>query len=91
MITNNVRIPVFGKKANIIERTPESISKKGYLLMKDSEFYTNPRIMTSNGFRNLANHRYILDTRRVDHSEPIETADGTNEFRGKTNEPFVHK
>jgi hypothetical protein len=90
LISNKVRIPVFGKKANIIERTPASISKKGYLLMKDSEFYTNPRIMTANGFRNLANHRYVLDTRRQDHSEAIATADGTNEYRtGK--EPFVHK
>lgn len=62
--------------------------------MKDSEFYTNPRIMTSNGFRNLANHRYILDTRRViDHSELVATAeDGTNDLRVQTNEPnIVHK
>lgn len=57
--------------------------------MKDSEFYTNPRIMTSNGFRNLANHRYVLDTRRQDHSEAIATADG-NEFRSDK-QPLVHK
>lgn len=45
LISNSVRIPIFGRKANIIERTPESTSKKSYLLMKDSEFYTNQRIL----------------------------------------------
>lgn len=51
--------------------------------MKDSEFYTNPRIMSTSGYKNLANHRYVLDTRKQDYTEPIATADGTNDFRGK--------
>lgn len=82
LILNNVRIPIFGRKANIIERTPESISKKSYLLMKDSEFYTNQRILGQTGYTNLANHRYVLDTRRKDYNEKVATADGSvNDIR----------
>ena len=32
--------------------------------MKDSEFYTSARILGTSGYANLANHRYVLDTRQ---------------------------
>lgn len=40
LISNQVRIPIFGQKIKPTERTEESISKKGYLLMKDAELYS---------------------------------------------------
>ena len=64
LISNKVRLPVFGRKENIIERTEDSISKKGYLHMKDSEFFQSARIL--GGGLNLntnhpLNHKYVLD------------------------------
>ena len=64
MISNSVRIPIFGRKANIMERTEENVSKKNYLLMKDGEFYANPRLLGQAGFSNPANHKYVLDPRK---------------------------
>ena len=61
MISNQVRLPVFGLKANIMQRTEENISKKNYLLMKDGEFYTNSRLLGQQGYSNFANHKYVLD------------------------------
>lgn len=50
--------------------------------MKDSEFYTNQRILGQTGYTNLANHRYVLDTRRKDYNEKVATADGSvNDIR----------
>ena len=40
LISNKVRIPIFGQQIKPKERTEESISKKGYLLMKDAELYS---------------------------------------------------
>ena len=64
LISNKVRLPVFGRSEPIIERTKESISNKGYLLMKDSEFYTNSRILAPGQNLNINQgiaHKYILD------------------------------
>lgn len=40
LISQNIRLPVFGKPYQLIERTKSSISKRGYLLKKHPE-YTN--------------------------------------------------
>ncbi len=47
-----------------MERTEENVSKKNYLLMKDGEFYANPRLLGQAGFSNPANHKYVLDPRK---------------------------
>lgn len=63
LISNRVRMPVFGRSVKPIERTEESISRKGYLLMKDSEFYTSSRVFTNQvfGVSNALQHKYVLD------------------------------
>ena len=61
LISYNVRLPVFGKKATIMERTDENISKKNYLMMKDGEFYTNFRLLGREGYTNYVNHKYRID------------------------------
>lgn len=76
LISNKVRLPVFGRRENLIERTKDSISKKGYLLMKDSEFLSSQRIL---GNQNLPivqqsiNHKYVLDPA---HSIVLKSTDG---------------
>jgi hypothetical protein len=40
LISNNVRLPIFGKQYSIFERTKSSISKRAYLLKYQNE-YTN--------------------------------------------------
>ena len=63
LISNRVRMPVFGRSVKPIERTEESISRKGYLLMKDSEIYTSSRVFTNQvfGVSNALQHKYVLD------------------------------
>lgn len=44
--------------------------------MKDSEWYTHPKILGTTGYSNLANHKYVLDTRKQrDHLKQVATAD----------------
>ena len=47
LISNKVRLPIFGRKEKIVERTRDSISKKGYLLKASHQFSTA--------------HKYVLD------------------------------
>ena len=63
LISQHVRLPVFGRKVNPIERTDESISRKGFLLMKDQEFYTSTRVFGNQvfGVSNAHQHKYVLD------------------------------
>ena len=44
LISQHVRLPVFGQSINLIERNDETISRKGFLAMKDQEFFKSPRI-----------------------------------------------
>lgn len=69
LISNSVRLPIFGRKANIMERTDDNVSKKNYLLMKDGEFYANPRLLGQAGYNNPANHKYVLDPRKRELGE----------------------
>lgn len=77
LISNRVRLPIFGRKANIMERTEDNTSKKNYLLMKDGEFYANPRLLGQAGYTNPGNHKYVLDPRKRELGEQIATADGS--------------
>jgi len=40
LISQHVRLPVFGRPAQIVERSKETMSKKEFLTMKDNEWYT---------------------------------------------------
>ena len=37
LIQNNVRLPIFGRSLPRLERNKQSISKRGYLVMRDKE------------------------------------------------------
>ena len=58
-----MRLPVFGASVKPIVRTEESISRKGFLLMKDKEFYTSSGVFGREvfGVRNAQEHKYVLD------------------------------
>jgi hypothetical protein len=58
-----VRLPVFGSSIKPVERTDENVSRKGFLLMKDKEFYTSTRVFGSQvfGVTNAQEHKYVLD------------------------------
>lgn len=44
LISNQVRLPILGQQQPIHERTKESISRKGFQEMKDTEFYNSRRL-----------------------------------------------
>lgn len=58
-----MRLPVFGQSAKLIERNDETTSRKGYLSMKDQEFYTSQKGIVNSyfGIPNIPNHKYVLD------------------------------
>lgn len=58
-----MRLPIFGSKANIIERTDETQSMKGFLQMKDQEFYYSAKVFGNQAFGvlNAQQHKYVLD------------------------------
>ena len=41
LIQNNVRLPILGRGMHRIERTEKSISNRGYLIMRDKEYYSS--------------------------------------------------
>ena len=64
LISQHVRLPVFGQSAALVERTKESVTNKGYLEMKDKEFYTaqNSNLYGNPYFGMHATaHKYVLD------------------------------
>ena len=58
-----MRLPVFGQKIQPIERTDETISRKGFLQMKDQEFYRSSRVYGTQlfGVSSAQIHKYVLD------------------------------
>ena len=63
LISQNVRLPIFGRSVKPIERTDESMSRKGYHMMKDREFISSTRVFGNQdfGFTNAQHHKYVLD------------------------------
>jgi hypothetical protein len=51
---------LFGRQANLIERTKESISRQGFIAMKDNEFYLS-RSMNPSALMNPDLQRYVID------------------------------
>jgi hypothetical protein len=51
---------LFGRQANLIERTKESTSRQGFIAMKDNEFYLS-RSMNPSALMNTDLQRYVID------------------------------
>jgi hypothetical protein len=51
---------LFGRQANLIERTKESISRQGFIAMKDNEFYLS-RSLNPSALMNTDLQRYVID------------------------------
>ena len=50
LISQKVRLPVFGQKVQPVERTDETMSRAGFLKMKDQEFYASGRAFGNHVF-----------------------------------------
>ena len=63
LISQQVRLPVLGRSANLIERSKETMSRKDFLMMKDNEFYTQEKSYNGQffGLNNATLHMYKLD------------------------------
>lgn len=63
LISQHVRLPVFGRPAQIVERSKETMSKKEFLTMKDNEWYTQRKVFGNQlfGMNNATSHKYKLD------------------------------
>lgn len=44
LISNRVRLPVFGQAANLIERNKDTVGREGFVRMKDAEYYFSRRM-----------------------------------------------
>jgi len=54
LIQNKIRLPIFGRAMDMIERNEKSIKNRGYLIMRDKEYY-------SRGIGLVSKHKYKLD------------------------------
>ena len=54
LIQNKIRLPIFGRQMEMIERNEKSIKNRGYLIMRDKEYY-------SRGIGLVSKHKYKLD------------------------------